>query len=176
MNKIIKLTALIIFLFAVGKVPAVAQQETSIDVETFTLCLIDSISATNQTQFWRVIWLNSGLYLDHNYNFSGNYTITGTVRRCPEGGSRANGGCLVLNKAAFSSVSATTSTYAANTTYSISIAATSGTVTVNVASGGAVTLSANESITYTAPGSCDYLQSAIVVDATIGTAHVTRVY
>ncbi|RMG90374.1 MAG: hypothetical protein D6706_19720, partial [Chloroflexi bacterium] len=86
------------FLFAFAA-QVQAQHETTFDQENYTICLVDSIGPTNQVQFWRVFYINTGMHSDFRYDLATPYTVSGTVKRCASvtGTATGSGGCLVKN-------------------------------------------------------------------------------
>lgn len=156
-----------LFLGWLNSINAQAGHETRLDAEFELVCLVDSISATNQVQFWRKYFINSDLYQDKRFDLVTNYTVTGTVLPCV-----ANKVCGPYSPS-FENVT-TSKTILANTANSVSIAALTGTVTVQTGADPAVTLdsSAKEVLTIPAADACNLIPTQIIVTVTGGNAHV----
>lgn len=162
---------IILLALALGFLNSVnAQHETKLDAEFQCFCLVDSVSAGDQTQFWRKVFINTGLYSDHRFDWATTYTVSGTVIPCATN--------KVCGPYTPSLTNVTTAdTIAANTVNSVSIAALSGTVTVQTGSDTAVTLdaTANESISIPAADGCSLVPTQIIVTVSGGgNAHVLK--
>lgn len=155
--------------------PAQAQHETGLDMENWVICLTDSISPTNQVQFWKIVYLNTKLTENWNFSFTALYFPTGTVIPCSGNAAPGQAGSCARSLS-FENVTAN-DTIPAGTVNSISIAALNATVTVKVGSGSAVTLdaAAKEVFSYAAPNACATVPEQIIIGVSGGgNAHVAK--
>lgn len=165
---------LLIACLAIASLSSVsAQHETEMDMENWVICLVDSVSATSQTQFWKVVYLNSNLTRNWNYSFTAVYTTTGTVIPCSGNAAPGQSGSCARSLS-FENVTAADTVFA-STANSISVAALNATVTVKVGAGAAVTLdaAAKQVFSYAAPDACSTIAEEIIITVTGGgNAHV----
>ena len=158
-----------------------AQHDIRLDVENVMVCLVDSVSNTEQNIFYRIKNVHDGITQDVDYKLQSPYTVTGTVLPCSDvGGNATAGGCLVRNILGHDFADPTNSpTYSPGSFNSIAVTVLTGVVTITAPdlSGTPtdVPYTAGFSFSWTAD-LCKYNLNEIIVNAANGTAVVSYKY
>lgn len=175
---------IIILFFLLGSLPVLsAQVSTSSDFEFAQECMVDSLSDGTLVRFVRVRSITTGNTKDFTATLDTIYEPQGNVITCQAADNAfpdtftvrmVQEVCQVQNIPDLIRLDNNNYTHLAGTQHSVSLTVISGTSVVTV-DGKPVTVPEGITLTWTAPGECDFIAANIAINATGATVITTSI-